>query len=528
MRKSALLSGMLAGSLLLSPTVLAETNQTESAIQKKETAVTIQELPGPVKKTVDKLIAYKPELKQIPAEIEKRKDPLLSQEKYSLSFTKNELRVSAEIGVDGTLLGFHMYNSDEKSEKRPSDALAEEKATAFLKQVVGNENEYRISHIRDGGYMAIEHDGKEKVTAYASVIILPLVNGIPLAGSHSIQVDINQEGQVTNWFNHDGNLDKSAFPNPENLISRETAEQAFLRAINMELVYDEEEGATRGPNGPENVNPVLKYRMTAKQIEAVTGNPIEDDYKEYTETKPVNGEAKVLRITSAKEAEKLLQTELGIQVNGLRFREEGDGVKQAKLYEWTTENNTVYAVQTTDKGEVLQFGCLSVHNAEKFKETGTISEEAAAAKALDFIKKYLPANVKEVQISYRGRSAYPDWVDESKIPSNNVLLVGFTEMKDEIPITNRAIHAWIDLATGKIEQVSLYIPLQSVLPDSSKKIDRDKAASIYLESHPLQLQYVWPHMLDQKAKKPMLVYAPLDDYYVEYIDALSGKVVTSR
>ncbi|GED13616.1 hypothetical protein [Aneurinibacillus migulanus] len=74
----------------------------------------------------------------------------------------------------------------------------------------------------------------------------------------------------------------------------------------------------------------------------------------------------------------------------------------------------------------------------------------------------------------------------------------------------------------------MYIPLQSVLPDSSKKIDRDKVASIYLESHPLQLQYIWPHMLDQKAKQPMLVYAPLDDYYVEYIDALSGKVVKSR
>ncbi|BAU29370.1 hypothetical protein DFP93_11566 [Aneurinibacillus soli] len=518
-----MLSAILASNLLLIPAVLAEVRE-PSASMETEHVLSIQELPKPVKDSLDKLYVYKPELKGLPIKITQTKDPVSSINQYSLDFKNDPNMIHAIIGQDGTLHYFQISKPGEKSERRPSDEEATKKAKEFLTAIHGSNNNYIVSHVTNGGYTTTDRDGKESVTAYASVTFIPLINGIPYKSSFFLQIDVNQAGEVVNYFNHNDPINPKDFPIAKNVLSKEDAEKAFLQSLTMNLYYEDEE-TVRGTTDPKNIRTILKYQHQMKPIDAVSGKPVEENvYTQHTISKPVTGQGKVLRASNAKEAAALLKSELGIQVDGLTYREDGDGIKQAKLYEWTTKDNLVYAVQTTDKGEVIRFGALSVHNPDKMKGEEKIPRDKAAAQALDKIKKYLPTYAKEVQVDYTEEN-YPHWVDKNNIPKNNILLVSFRELHDNIPIMTRSIDVWVNLGTGAVEQVSLPPLINSELPDASKRITKEEAVKSYLDHHPLQLQYVWPHYFDQKAEKPILVYAPQTESFVEYVDALTGKIV---
>ncbi|WCN37098.1 YcdB/YcdC domain-containing protein [Aneurinibacillus uraniidurans] len=519
-----MLSAVLASNLLLSSAVLAEIHEPSASLE-KEHVLSIQELPQPVKDSLDKLYVYKPELKGLPIKITQTKDPVFSINQYSLDFKNDPTMIQAIIGQDGTLHYFQMDKPDKKSERRPSDEEAIKKAKEFLTVIYGSNSNYIVSHVTNGGYTSTDRDGKESVRAYASVIFIPLVNGIPYDGSFFLQIDVNQAGEVVNYFNRNDRIDPKDFPIAKNVLSKEEAEKAFLQSLTMNLYYEDEE-TVRGTTDPKNVRTILKYQPQMKPIDAVSGKPVEENiaYTQHTINKPVTGQGKVLQASNAKEATALLKSELGIQVDGLTYREDGDGIKRAKLYEWTTKDELVYGVQTTDKGEVIQFGALSVHNPDKMKGEEKIPRDEAAVKALDTIKKYLPTYVKEVQVNYTEEN-YPHWVDKNNIPKNNILLVSFRELHDNIPIMTRSVDVWVNLGTGAVEQVFLPPSINSELPDASKRITKEEAVKSYLAHHPLQLQYVWPHYFDRKAEKPILVYAPQTKHVAEYVDALTGQIV---
>lgn len=169
-----MLSAIVAGNLLLSPAVLAEVNE-PSASMEKEHVLSIQELPKPVKDSLDKLYVYKPELKGLPIKITETKDSISSITQYSLDFKNDPNMIRAIIGQDGTLHYFQIDNPNKKSEHRPPNEEAIKKAQDFLTFIYGSHNNYIVSHVTNGGYTSTDRDGKEYVRAYTSVTFIPLL-----------------------------------------------------------------------------------------------------------------------------------------------------------------------------------------------------------------------------------------------------------------------------------------------------------------------------------------------------------------
>ncbi|GED17677.1 YcdB/YcdC domain-containing protein [Aneurinibacillus migulanus] len=533
MNKTRLVTAsMIAGSLLFSHAALAAEQGITGQYEKNEqTRMQLQKLPAPVADTMFKLLKYMPELETMGMEINVEDLPDSKKKVYGVMFNKKEaeeykdLYATTNISEDGILYDFHQYDSIHKSETRPSDSVAKEKSLAFLKLMMGDERAYVLQGISTGGQTSIDKDGNREVTKYASVRFFPLIHGIPLTNRNSIQIDIDKNGRVASWFNNDEDIQENAFPQPIHTITEKEAEKAFLEAASASLSYNEAEFVRIGDTKAEHITrPVLKYMIDTQAIDALTGKPVKNKVKDLYQEKVVSvqGKGKKLSVTSEKEAADLLKTELAIDVAGLELHKDGDGIEQTKVYQWRKNDDVSYVVQTTATGDVVHFGAFL---NEKVKKEESITRTEAASRALTFLQTYLPSHIKELQMSYREQEKSDDWVDESKLPPDHVMLISFREMKDNIPIDSRSYNIYVDTSTGKVVGIFMESMLGKIeLPDGNDRVSPQQAVKAYVEKYPLTLQYVWPSILNQKADKPLLVYAPLAGYEGQYVDAITGKV----
>ncbi|WP_027415193.1 YcdB/YcdC domain-containing protein [Aneurinibacillus terranovensis] len=537
----ALLAGSLLSTISTTSIFASEPTAAATAVKTAADALAEQPLPQVVQESLDKLYSLVPELKDFTIMNKHSENGLwvifLSKNPNPDKTAEGEIASAIVMinGNTGALFNFNIHDPLWASDKNPAPFAAKEKAEVFLTSVIGEDQvkNYKMSDfVESGGMTSVDKNGNRASYSEAVVSFLRMVKGIALTNS-GYRIGVNEAGHVVSFYNlNREQIDESKFPDAAKLITQEEAEKAYVASVNLKLVYDEAQPTAYTWNGPVGIHPVLKYMPLGLQpIDARTGQPVQAgmDFNERTKTVNVSPLGKVLVAKSAKEAAELLMNEFGVDVTGYKLEEEKHGMKEreATMYQWRKDDrgNAGYSVQTTSEGRVMQIGSIFGEEAESIKET--VTKDEAQNIALEAAEKYLPTDVKQVQMSCFEQGAIPGWVDKNKLPTMpHFLFVTFTELNNGIPVSSRATSVEVDLTTGKVRNIFLRGgDVKASLPDSRNIVTKEQAAAAYLNKYPLTLQYMWPEFMGQKAPAPVLVYAPATRYNGEYIDALTGQVI---
>ncbi|WP_126428687.1 YcdB/YcdC domain-containing protein [Brevibacillus marinus] len=468
----------------------------------------------------------------------------------------------------GKVLSFDMQHPEWASNQYPSDQQAIEAATAFMKQLLGDElDDYQRNeqvHYTASGYR--DDEGNEKVWSLVSVQFNRLINGIPLL-DHGYQVAVDAAGRVNSVYSLTQGLNEEvapdAFPEPSKALTEEEAKQKFRELLDMELVY-----RAYGPNQPMPLigdtgttapaaKPILQYvPRFSGFLDAVSGKEVNYygfvvDEQQMQKDVKLQPEGDQLVARNAEEAEEVLTEGLGIDMSGLVLTksQDADLPSQQKYlyYSWHSEQKPdptnpknsrpvryAHLVTDAETGQVLS---VFVHDEAKRGAKAEISREEAEKKAIAFLQKYVAADVAELMLrgvySSADKPEFPDWVDVNKIPDMTDDLTPeisfhFCEVHEGIPIVDRSYLVTIDPVTGSVSGFSFPPEREGelTLPDPSDVVTPEEAADALLEANPPKLVYLWPDFAGQRAPAPLLLY--VSDFTVfdgSYLDATTGKWV---
>ncbi|WP_094700104.1 YcdB/YcdC domain-containing protein [Brevibacillus laterosporus] len=555
MRKAKKLHTVLAtfiavSMLSVTPVWAADTTSTKSL----PTSTTKQEqatLPVTIKQTLEKVYKAIPELKSFTV-VSHKPDSKTKEGKYHVYLlkqsekgSKDKIEPEASLIFDqksGLLLELSINHSEWVSDTPPSEKLAKEKATEFLKTMLGDELEkLKVSeHVGISQNGMVTEDGKRMDWKHRSLTFERLYNGIPLLSSGP-RVSVDKAGNITSYYLEDSDLvyDDKKFPDPKEAMSKEKAEEAFQKQTDMNLFY-----ISNYSNNQANTKakPVLAYAPAqVKTIDAKTGKPVVTwgSLKSFTPKKvTISAKGESLKVTSKAEAEKLLTSPaFGLDLSKMKYdeREEKDSETGTTYveYSWsshTDDNKNLYVYITANKatGEVSR---MNLHDSSKRGQKGTISATDAEKAALQFIEKYADAKVKELSLDSlfsndQDKEQIPEWVDKSKLKKdgqNPEYYLTFSQLHQNIPVADKAYSVQIDAITGKVVGFHFALQTEATLPDSKKIITAEQAKKALVASHPMKLSYLWPQYEDQRAPAPSLVYVLSYSRNVSLIDALTGE-----
>ncbi|UFJ40010.1 DUF4901 domain-containing protein [Brevibacillus humidisoli] len=468
----------------------------------------------------------------------------------------------------GELLTFNIQHPQWSSEEMPTAQLTKEKATAFMKQLLGDQaDDYRLSDsVGYGRSASRDSNGNETVWTSASVQFERLIHGVPLINS-GYQVEVDSFGHVTSIYQTDEDsgvapIDLEAFPDPSEALTVEEAKKAYQDLIEMELVYSAYGPGQRiliGTNDDAEesaAKPSLQYRPNfTKVLDARTGKEADmgmrlANREELSKSIKLEPQGKELVAETPEDAAALLSDEFGIDMTGMRFdeREEMDWPTQKKFlhYSWHSEPKEdvegpdryadmkyVHVGIDAETGQVLN---VSVQDESKQGAKPSISEDQAEKAAIQFLETYTDSDIEELMLrsmySSVEKPLYPDWVDESKVEERMAesapeFTFFLNESYQGIPIIDRSYQVTIDAVTGEVSR--FYLPSQREqdlqLPDSSQVVTPEAAAEALFDANPPRMVYVWPEFAGQRAPQPWLLY--ISDYTAGggYLDAITGKWV---
>ncbi|AYK05989.1 YcdB/YcdC domain-containing protein [Brevibacillus laterosporus] len=551
---TALATFIAVSMLSVTPVWAADTSaSTTPAPAKQEQA----NLPTAIKQSLDKVLTAIPELKTFTV-VSHRPDSdnktqtgkyqvylLKRSDKGADKASKDKIEPEAFLSFDqksGRLLELSINHSEWTSDTPPSEKLAKEKATAFLKTVLGDElDKLKVSEhsgVSQSG-MTTE-DGKRMDWKYRSVAFERLYNGIPLLSS-GVHVSVDKSGNITAYYLGDSDMvyDDKKFPDPKEALSKEKAEEALQKLTEMNVFYISNYSNNQAKT---NSKPVIAYAPAqVKILDAKTGKPVDtwDSTKPLTPKKvSISAKGEALKVTSKAEAEKLLSSPaFGLDLSKLKYdeREEKDSYTGNTYveYSWsshTDDNKNIYINLSVNKatGEVIR---MNSHDSSQLGKKGTLSPADAEKAALPFIEKYADSKVKELSLDSlfsndQDTKQIPEWVDKSKLKKNEKhpqYYLTFSQLHQNIPVADKAYSVQVDALTGKIIGFHFGLQKEAALPDSKKIITAEQAKKAFVASHPVKLSYLWPQYEDQMAPAPLLVYIlsqPSDSYF---IDALTGE-----
>ncbi|MBO8164339.1 MAG: hypothetical protein H0Z34_11560 [Brevibacillus sp.] len=563
---------VIAASLLSSTPVWASAQE---AVTVQPTPAAEQKMNSEVELTLDRLYKLVPEIKQLRLESENyRPANERQQAAWFFHFTSrpdesepgdNTVYADAfvEIAAEtGDLLHFNLQYPDWSSEQIPTKELAKEKAKAFMQQILGDSLEdYQLSErILYGQSATQDAEGKRTVWTHVGVQFERLINGIPLLG-HGYQVEVDSFGHVTSVYRvgeetDPAVLESEAFPDPAQAISRQEAEEAYRKLLNLELAYKAYhpvEAQMFGQSGE--TKPILEYvpRMDGV-LDAVTGKEADLGWrrttKQQSEIVRLKPAGRKLIAKSPEEAAKLLTAEFGFDMSNMDVdeREEKDSPTRNKYLHYSWHSKPALDGEGRRKADEHRFVHLGVDAATgqifniTLQDDSTrgqqpkIDEKEAKEKAIALLEQFVDPSVKELALRYvhtSGEHHIPDWVDESKLDMGDYqqppqVSFIFSEVHQGVPILDRSYAVSIDTVTGDVVGLTLSPKLEEEIafPDSKTAVSAEEAANALLKEHPLRLVYIWPEFAGQRAPKPFLVY---ELYYTAglggYLDATTGKWV---
>ncbi|GIO01556.1 hypothetical protein J5TS2_22240 [Brevibacillus halotolerans] len=551
---TALATFIAVSMLSVTPVWAADTSaSTTPATAKQEQA----NLPTAIKQSLDKVFTAIPELKTFTVASHRPDSDNKTQtgkyqvyllkrsDKGSDKASKDKIEPEAFLSFDqksGRLLELAINHSEWASDTPPSEKLAKEKATEFLKTVLGDElDKLKVSeHIGVSQSGMTTEDGKRMDWKYRNVAFERLYNGIPLLSS-GVHVSVDKSGNITAYYLRDSDIvyDDKKFPDPKEALSKEKAEEALQKLTEMNVFYISNYSNDQAKT---NSKPVIAYAPAQVNIiDAKTGKPVDtwDSTKPFTPKKvSISAKGEALKVTSKAEAEKLLSSPaFGLDLSKLKYdeREEKDSYTGNTYveYSWSSpadDNKNIYINLSANKatGEVSR---MNVHDSSNLGKKGTLSPADAEKAALQFIEKYADSKVKELSLDSlfsndQDTKQIPEWVDKSKLKKNEKhpqYYLTFSQLHQHIPVADKAYSVQVDALTGKIIGFHFDLQTEATLPDSKKIITAEQAKKAFVASHPVKLSYLWPQYEDQMAPAPLLVYIlsqPSDTYF---IDALTGE-----
>lgn len=532
-------------------------NVVKAPSQQQVTAPQTTQAPQEVKQALDQVMKLMPifhELKLQNAELLEANEYEPARWVYSYtnqpdkpennSTRENTYAMIEVLPKTGQILNVYIQNPDWSTEKLPTVEQAKTSADQFLKKLVGEEKlkEYQLDeNVQYGGSgSGTTVDGVLQFinSGQAFVTYDRIVKGIPLK-HHGFRLTVDGEGRVIHFQtnNYLENLDSSRFPDPSQALSLEEANKLYLQsAKKLQLFYNDQQPTKINMfhSELEEKKAVLVYRPSERfEINAVTGKPIndKDSLPVFQNQKiTVQGKGKVLKASSRTDAEKLLQTEFGVKLDGLQFNEDKvkshNGIITVNRH-WVSETPipveginepalACYMTTNAQTGEVLSIG---MQNSNKSESRDSITKDEALKKAVAYLEQYVAPVEQELIL---GR-IYPNDPSE-KSPD---FQFEFFNQHQGIAIEGRSYSVSVDRQTGKV--IGLGFSMKGndrELPDSSKVVSKQEAAKEIVSKNPLQLVYLWTFVDGKKQQTPQLVYlSTIDNQWQGYSDATTGQFV---
>ncbi len=464
---------------------------------------------------------------------------------YSMLFQTDDTNQPAKrisISVSGEQSELISYSADRDSEGKMSkapDAIAIEKATRFIEQIIGEDSRnYR------------------RMTYYEPTAFQRYVNDIPVIGD-TLRVSVDGTGEIKYFGRDVATLDQSAFPSLTDAVSKETAKKVLT--ANMKLKYQQGYVVKRDPA----TNKALETRTLLEYTPAVSGwsmgrspspvwyidaksgkmeygfgsNGIDYDRSHRTTPIPVTPPKHPVVVKTKAEAAQLLQAEFGVDLSKLTYSERTER-QNMKTYAWKTPAGKETWVTTDARtGQVVQLNYPRVDKKE------SISEQAALAEATRFLQKYIDTDVDEVQLAKviaagpgNGYTSSGDWEFAFFKSHDGVPLLG--------PNGDDAYTVTVDPSTGKANYFRnspalMYGERDALgetaagqdesLPDKTAAVPVDEAVDEYLKYLPLELAYLVKDQTGHLRETPILAYVPMsseaDATKSFWIDAITGKAI---
>jgi len=372
-------------------------------------------------------------------------------------------------------------------------------------------------------------------------------NGLDVQGNGAnIQIDANS-GQL---MSYNLNWDSLTFPGLDKIIDAKKAAEAFSLTKQLEIQYflSPVYRPLTAADSKEQVQLVYQLKNYGT-IDAFTGKPLVLDRNQWLSTDSAAGgmgssesaSSRKLALTPQEEKEiaenaNLLSKESAIEIvkkwveipetlrlKGMNLYKDSS-LRNGKIwsFEWGSQNQSlsqsIYARVNALSGEIIGFNCYGSPDTPGSQNTAITKEEAKTI-AEDFLKKIQPDKFRQVQLNADAYNA----VENSKIPAEtSSLLLSYQRIVNGILFPSNQMSVTVNLLTKKITSYDLtWWDLD--FPQLSQALPQTQAEEIFLQSRPLQLQYVI--LYDQGDPKEFrLVYQPsvYDNQTSNIMDAKTG------
>ncbi|MGD8192393.1 YcdB/YcdC domain-containing protein [Brevibacillus ginsengisoli] len=517
----------------------------------KKKSVSIKSVPKDMKNSLDnvyKIFHKLKDMKLVHAEIlfESDEYPELWGFDFAVENKKGRIDQRASVAIvanDGTVLHYYYDDSNAKPGKAPTEKEAKDQASVFLEKVLGKKaSQYVIDRV------SIYHDreDEEEDTGEARVDFLRTINGIPFDG-RGVGLYVNGDGDINGYFcNYDTfALKESDFPDPKKAIQPGEVKSHYLKLIDMNLAYRNEQIVEYNEKTDEiKTKPVLKYVPSfIGAMDAITGKKA-TIFDSKDEVKPENiklqPEGKVLSASDRAEAEAVLKSQFKIDVTGWEYDQNSDDEDQDTRsseylqYNWNLwdkeHGEEVFLMANKKTNQVLAYS----HNIYKRKKEDqkVISKEEAKKIALDTFQTFAKTSMNEAQLSLAmapmDEQDLPSWVDKEKLPNNwntDNYLFFLNELYQGVPIDDSGYAVVVDAHSGEVREIAFADnSIKLALPDNKGTVSATKAKTALGNNLMFDAVYEWPNFYGQKTPEPMLIYGAIP-HYDGYIDAFTGKLV---
>ncbi|KZE52869.1 hypothetical protein AV540_09655 [Brevibacillus parabrevis] len=490
-------------------------------VDKKERVAFFGRLNQQEQKLFAKFAAAVPELNLSPVVYNKE----LTKDGWALVLGKvndeGKTAMVSEIG-NGQDIDLYRIQRDRNEEaQEPNQAEALQQAKQFLGRLLGADSE---------NYRHVESNSAEKFMRYHSG--LPVMNDV-------LDIEMGSSGSLLMFSKPTRTYSPSSFPDASEAVAKSVAENEL--AANMKLVY-----VQHMSEGNALKQPTLEYRAAVSffqqgrpffldwyidahsgKINYGTGNngfAYDQLQREQPQADAFETHEQPVTVRTKEEAKALLQTEFGVNVEGMSYRESVDDHQKNKSFNWTDSKDRWHEV--TIDAKTSQVVGLRVPRTDT---QVTVKREQAEQAAVFFLDKYADWGVKEVQLVQVMEPG------EANPVSSGNWVFRYVMSKDGIPVLDKgpdaAYEVSVDPATGKVNSFRNWRETHKLieLPSSAEVVSKQKAAESFLRVMPLKLVYLLKDQENEWLDRPRLAYIPWSEEALASnfitIDAKSGEVV---
>jgi hypothetical protein len=331
-------------------------------------------------------------------------------------------------------------------------------------------------------------------------------NGVAFP-QNGINVQVNGDGAVTQYsFNWDeGTTFEKAAP-----ISEEAAAQAFrdkaVLKLNYLMLYEAK--GEKKPNISYNMEPIILNAATGELWkQGLASNAGRGPDQTLTSAPLSQPSVDNLNLTKEQALEKISSTFMlpqGIKQEEASYNEttnpitgEVQSIWNLRWSQATTDEaafprggSSIWATVNSKTGEITNFSRNTYipYTEQKAVEPKVTAEEAKV-KAVDFVKKQIPAHTDQLVLD----TSAMDNITAEQIKMMNVWEIPFKRMIDGVYVNAENVHVAIDKATGDIMNYQFNFSNIAYPKQKPEIIDANKAKELLLSPYTIKLNYVLPN-----------------------------------